>query len=132
MMTLASRRLRNHSIDRHSSVNFPLKLSLVQFCQGLPGSISTVSNFLSIAHCSGYVLTNPGPLTLRRYFGAPCRLINRLRTSMTRLARMLAATSIAEHSRGSSSTTLATICWCSTSPKGFSLCQTKVPTNKPA
>ena len=39
MMTLASRRLRNHSTLRHSSRNLPLKDSLVPFCHGLPGSM---------------------------------------------------------------------------------------------
>ncbi len=40
MTTFASIRFRNHSIDKHSSRNFPLKLSFVPFCQGLPGLIS--------------------------------------------------------------------------------------------
>lgn len=37
--TVASRRKRNHSIDRHSSRNLPLKLSSVPFCHGLPASL---------------------------------------------------------------------------------------------
>ena len=43
MTTLASARERNHSTLRHSSRNLPLKLSLVPFCQGLPGLISAVA-----------------------------------------------------------------------------------------
>lgn len=43
MITAASRRDLNHSSNRHSSRNLPLKLSSVPFCQGLPGSLSTVA-----------------------------------------------------------------------------------------
>ena len=39
MMALASARERNHSMLRQPSRKRPLKLSLVPFCQGLPGSI---------------------------------------------------------------------------------------------
>ena len=42
MTTLASTRERNHSTLRHSSRSFPLKLSSLPFCQGLPGSIRAV------------------------------------------------------------------------------------------
>ena len=35
--TFASIRFRNHSMARHSSRNLPLTLSVVPFCQGLPG-----------------------------------------------------------------------------------------------
>src|SRR4051812_30061383 len=34
----------------HSSRNLPLKVSLVAFCDGLPGSISAVSILLAVSH----------------------------------------------------------------------------------
>jgi hypothetical protein len=45
--TLASVRLWNHCMPRHSSRNFPSKLSFDPFCQGFPGSIHAVSIFSS-------------------------------------------------------------------------------------
>ena len=46
----ASMRFRNYSMDWHSSRNLQLKLSLVPFCHGLPGSMNAVSIFASAAH----------------------------------------------------------------------------------
>ncbi len=42
MTKAASLRERNHSMLKHSSRSLPLKLSLVPFCQGLPGSIRPI------------------------------------------------------------------------------------------
>ena len=66
MTTLASARERNHSTLRHSSRKRPLKLSLVPFCQGLPGSISAVAMPLSAIHSRMARLTNSGPLSERK------------------------------------------------------------------
>ena len=56
--------------------------------------------------------TNSGPLSLRRYRGAPWTLTSLESTSMTRLERMLPATSIAKHSRVYSSMTVRHFnCW---------------------
>ena len=52
----------------------PLKLSLVPFCHGLPGSISAVAMPLSAIHSRIARLTNSGPLSERRKSGAPCVL----------------------------------------------------------
>jgi hypothetical protein len=64
-------RLRNHSMLKHSSRNFPLKLSLSPFCHGLPGSIKAVSMFASASQLRMAWLTNSGPLSERRNAGAP-------------------------------------------------------------
>ena len=50
--------------------------------------------------------TNSGPLSDLRYFGAPWTLTSLESTSITRLERMLPATSIARHSRVYSSITV--------------------------
>ena len=65
----ASTRLRNHSIDRHSSRNFPLKGSWVPFCHGLPGSISAVSIFSAASHLRTARQRNSEPLSERRFLG---------------------------------------------------------------
>lgn len=49
------------------------------FCQGLPRSMCAVSIPLSVSHFSTAWLTNSGPLSERRYTGAPCTLIRRPR-----------------------------------------------------
>ena len=61
-MIFASILFLNHSIERHSSRNFPLKDSLVPFCQGFPGSMCAVSHFSTARD------TNPGPLSDLRCF----------------------------------------------------------------
>jgi len=52
----------NHCIPRHSSRNFPLKLSFAPFCQGLPGSIGAVSIPAPFSHCRTALEMNSGPL----------------------------------------------------------------------
>ena len=70
---------------------------------GLPGSISAVSIRSSASHRRIARRQNSGPLSERRKFGAPCTLMSLARTSITRLQRMLPATSIASASRVNSS-----------------------------
>ena len=89
---------------RHSSRNFPLKLSSVPFCQGLPGSLSALPIPSATIHFRIAFETNSGPLSERMKAGAPWMLTRRASTSMTRLERMLPATSMARHSRVHSST----------------------------
>lgn len=48
------------SMDRHSSRSLPLKLSSVPFCQGLPGSLSTVAMPGCAIHSRMAWLTNSG------------------------------------------------------------------------
>ena len=48
-------------MSRQSSLNLPLKLSLVPFCQGFPGSLRTDSMCLSLAHFSSARLKNSEP-----------------------------------------------------------------------
>ncbi len=64
MATFASIRFLNHCIPRHSSRNFPLKLSFAPFCQGFPGSIGAVSMPASLGHFSRALDTNSGPLSV--------------------------------------------------------------------
>eukprot|EP00952_Eustigmatos_sp_NYUAD-ZCMA_P002693 11807-Eustigmatos_ZCMA.PRE.1 len=78
-------------MDRHSSRNLPLKLSSVPFCQGLPGSLSTVAIPACAIQSRMAKLTNSGPLSERMNSGAPCRLTRRDSTSITRLERMAPA-----------------------------------------
>lgn len=68
-------RLRNRAIDRCSSRNWPLKLSVVPFSHGLPGSMSAISRFWPVAHFSSARETHSGPLAECSTLGAPCRLI---------------------------------------------------------
>ena len=96
-MTAASARKRNHSRLRHSSRNLPLKLSLVPFCQGFPGSMSAVPMPVSAILSRIAWLPNSGPLSERRKRGAPWILTSRVRTSSTRRDRIEPATSIARH-----------------------------------
>lgn len=70
MTTLASRRERNHSTDRHSSRNLPLKLSSAPFCQGLPESLSSVAMPAPAIHSRIARLTNSGPLYLLQFAAA--------------------------------------------------------------
>ena len=53
-----------------------------------------------------------GPLSERRNAGAPCALIRRVSTSMTRAERMLPATSMAWHSRVNSSMMVRHLIFC--------------------
>ena len=71
MTTLASRRLVNQLMLRHSSRNLPLKLSFVPFCQGLPGAMNAVSMPARLSQPSTASETNSGPLSLRMTRGAP-------------------------------------------------------------
>jgi hypothetical protein len=56
------------------------------------------------SQASSAVAMNSGPLSDRRYRGAPCTLTSTIKTSITRADRMLPATSIAKHSWVNSST----------------------------
>jgi hypothetical protein len=49
---------------RHSSRNFPLKLSSVPFCQGLPGSLSALPIPSATIHFRIAFETNSGPLSV--------------------------------------------------------------------
>ena len=84
MKIFASIRFVNHSMLRHSSLNFPLKLSFKPFCQGLPGSMCAVSICAPVSQRRIARETNSGPLSERRYFGAPWTLTSFERISMTR------------------------------------------------
>lgn len=112
MMTLASARDLNHSSDRHSSRNLPLKLSPAAFCHGLPGSISAVSMPWSAIHFRRARETNSGPLSDLRYRGAPRSDTSRDRTSITRADRMRPSTSIARPSFVHSSVTVRHFSFC--------------------
>lgn len=52
---------RTVSMARHSLRNLPLKLSVVPFCHGLPGSISAHCIPCSVTHFRSATLTNSGP-----------------------------------------------------------------------
>src|SRR6516164_3600081 len=110
--TFASTRFLNHCMLRHSSRNLPLKDSFEPFCQGLPGSMCAVSMFACVSHLRTARETNSGPLSERRYLGAPCTVTSLASTSITRPERMLPATSIARHSRVYSSMTVRHLSCC--------------------
>jgi len=56
---------------RHSSGNLPSKLSLLPFCQGLPGSIAGVAMPLLPIHSRDCGLTGSQPLNMRLKKPAP-------------------------------------------------------------
>jgi hypothetical protein len=84
----------------------PLKLSAAPFCQGLPGSINAVSMPWSTIHLSSARDTNSGPLSERRWSGAPRSLTSRDSTSITRPERRRPSTSMARPSLVHSSLTV--------------------------
>ena len=95
IITLASRRLRNHSRLRHSSRKRPLKLSSAPFCHGFPGSISAVWTPAISSHSRIALLTNSGPLSVSRKRGVPTFADQSGQHLDHTAQRMLPATSIA-------------------------------------
>jgi hypothetical protein len=74
--------------------------------------MGAVSTLTSESQRRMAVETNSGPLSERRYLGAPWTVMSFVRTSMTRPERMLPATSMASASRVHSSTTVRHLgCW---------------------
>lgn len=71
MTIYASILFLNHSIEKYSSRNLPLKDSLYPFCQGFPGSMNAVSIFYLASHLRIALETNSGPWSDRSTFGAP-------------------------------------------------------------
>jgi hypothetical protein len=67
--------------------------------QGSPGSMNAVSICAVCSQRRMARATNSGPLSDRRYRGAPWTLTSCVSTSMTRPERIPPATSIARHSR---------------------------------
>ena len=65
IMILASFSVKNNSRFNNSSRNFPLKLSLYPFSQGLPGSIKSVLTPICESHCRTSLAVNSGPLSER-------------------------------------------------------------------
>ena len=65
MRTRASARLENECMLRHSSRNFPLKLSLVALCQGFPGAMKALLTPERLSQPSTASETNSGPLAER-------------------------------------------------------------------
>jgi hypothetical protein len=63
MIAAASRRVRNHSMLKHSSRSRPLKLSSVPFCQGFPGAMCAVSMPSAVVQRRIALETNSGPLS---------------------------------------------------------------------
>ena len=59
----ASSKFANQLAFKHSSRNFPWKLSTYAFCAGRPGSMCTKSIFRSIPHAQKCRLVNSGPLS---------------------------------------------------------------------
>jgi hypothetical protein len=67
---LASILFLNHSIDRHSSRNLPLKDSLLPFCQGFPGSMCAVSMFAWVSLLRGNQGESGATIKVRELSGA--------------------------------------------------------------
>src|ERR1051325_10446415 len=104
----ASNRFPNQLAFKHSSRNFPWKLSTNAFCTGRPGSICTNSIFRSSAHARKCRLVNSGPLSQRIASGAPRSTTIFSSSRVTRrLGNPLSASSV-KHSRVYTSITLNT------------------------
>src|ERR1043166_5554693 len=104
----ASNRFPNQLAFKHSSRNFPWKLSTNAFCTGRPGSICTNSIFRSSAHARKCRLVNSGPLSQRIASGAPRSATIFSSSRVTRrLGNPLSASSV-KHSRVYTSITLNT------------------------
>ena len=71
MHTRAAARLENQCMLRHSSRNFPLKLSLVAFCQGFPGAMKALLTPQRLSQPSTASEMNSGPLSECKVSGAP-------------------------------------------------------------
>jgi hypothetical protein len=65
MITLASRRLWNASMFRHSSRSRPLKLSTIPFCHGEPGSTYSVATPCDSKWLRSLDASSSGPLSER-------------------------------------------------------------------
>ncbi len=63
ILARASNKFPNQLAFKHSSRNFPWKLSTCAFCTGRPGSMCTNSIFRSIPHARKCRLVNSGPLS---------------------------------------------------------------------
>ncbi len=104
--TLASTNLWKSSASRHSRRNVPLKLSLLPFCQGLPGSIRHGIISWSFRTAGSLWATSSGPLALRRYRGRRYRAMSCRKTSMTWWWVNERPTAIANQNRVASSLTV--------------------------
>src|SRR6266403_1636364 len=104
----ASNKLPNQLAFRHSSRNFPWKLSTYAFCTGRPGSMCTKSIFRSIPHARKCRDVNSGPLSHRIASGTPRSATIRSNSRVTRRLAKLVSTSSANHSRVYTSITLST------------------------
>jgi hypothetical protein len=118
ILSRASNKFANQLAFKHSSRNFPWKLSTYPFCIGRPGSMCTNSIFRSTAHARICRDVNSGPLSHRIASGTPRSATPRSATprsatirSSSRVTRRLAklvSTSSARHSRVYTSSTLNT------------------------
>src|SRR5207249_7193975 len=106
IFTRASNKFPNQLAFRHSSRNFPWKLSTCAFCTGRPGSICTNSIFRSIPHARKCRLVNSGPLSQRIASGNPRSATIRSNSRVTLRLAKLVSTSSAKHSRVYTSITL--------------------------
>src|ERR1043166_1170419 len=108
IFTRASNKFPNQLAFKHSSRNFPWKLSTNAFCTGRPGSICTNSIFRSSAHARICREVNSGPLSQRIASGAPRSATIFSSSRVTRrLGNPLSASSV-KHSRVYTSITLNT------------------------
>jgi hypothetical protein len=89
--------IANHCRLKYSLRNLPLNDSSVPFCHGFPGSMNAVSMCAVWSHLRMAVATNSGPLSERKYCGAPWTLTSCASTSITRPDRKPPATSIAPY-----------------------------------
>src|SRR5581483_11067250 len=104
----ASHKFPNQLAFKHSSRNFPWKLSTCAFCTGFPGSICTTSIFFSSAHAKKCRLVNSGPLSERIASGTPRSATIVSSTRVIRGPGNPVSTSSAKHSRVYTSITLNT------------------------
>ena len=97
------------SFIRHSSRNFPLKLSQYPFSHGLPGSMYNVPVPRFPSHWRNFWATNSGPLSDRMCSGIPRHSITSDNVSARITSRLpiLRSTRIAKHSRVYSSSSVS-------------------------
>ena len=104
----ASNKFANQLAFKHSSRNFPWKLSTYAFCTGLPGSMCTNSIFRSSPQARKWRDVNSGPLSQRSASGLPRSTTTFSNSRVTRRLAKLLSTSRSKHSLAYTSIMLST------------------------
>ena len=105
-MSFASYRFLNQCWLKHSSWNFPLKLSMYPFCVGLPGSVNICFIWWSYHQPLSALDMNSDPLSVNISFESPLNNCFFIKTAHTCLPVNELSTSKAMHSLVVSSMTV--------------------------